>query len=102
MNGMGCTGEAGQTSTCCYCCSSVICTLTKALSLKTAQSNNNNIMDSSYKEQISLQNKNSVHLDTPFMHIHINRHLLYGHTNDLPRYIYEKACFKEESLDLGF
>ena len=54
MNGMGCTGE-GQTSTCCYCCSSVtcpmICTLTKALSLKTAQSKNiNNIMDSSYKE----------------------------------------------------
>ena len=54
MDGMGCTGE-GQTSTCCYCCSSVtcpmICTLTKALSLKTAQSKNiNNIMDSSYKE----------------------------------------------------
>ena len=109
MNGMGRTGEAGQTSTCCYCCSSVtcpmICTLTKALSLKTAQSNNNNnnnIMDSSYKEQISLQNKNSMHLDTPFTHIHINRHILYGHTNDLPGYIYEKACFKEESLDLGF
>ena len=93
MNGMGCTGE-GQTSTCCYCCSSVtcpmICTLTKALSLKTAQSNNNinNIMDSSYKEQISLQNKNSMHLDTPFMHVHINRHILYGHTNNLPRCIY--------------
>ena len=57
------------------------------------------IVDSTYRAQIILQNKNSVYCHTPFMHIyiiHIDIHTICGHRNCLPRFV--KVLPEEESL----